>query len=195
MLLSMSCLLPVHLLKFFHLGLIPSKCHIQICLAVRTFICWKDAGVCDGVWVGYVQDLEIHLHGSSPFIPPNFESDLPWWNDWCIGIQSTQSAWDNWPLSGACKKCLYCYLSFWSSSCLTFACRSGIYAMGALRTSSPPLSNKKVKGTSSEARFGPTRECAADRTLPSVLKLMFQDFIHLHQVCRRWIPMTTNPHL
>lgn len=77
--------------------------------------------------------------------------------------------------------------------CLTFACKSGMYAMGAFRTSSPPPSSEKVKGTISEARLGPTRERAKDRILLSVLKLMFQDFIHLHGGMHKVNPYNHKP--
>lgn len=62
---------------------------------------------------------------------------------------------------------------------MTFDTRSGTYAIGAFRTSSPPLSTEKVNGTASPSMLGPTSCFASFLSLASLSSLMFHAPSHL----------------
>lgn len=56
------CLLPAHSLEFFNLRSIPSKSDMQVSLAVRSLKSGENTCVVHGVWLGKIENLEVHLH-------------------------------------------------------------------------------------------------------------------------------------
>ena len=151
---------------------------MEVCWTISSLKYRKDTGVLNGVGLCNITQLKrgfeccpqlILTHISSRGINPSCQVSLfLLWIFKCIcsNIASTCTCTYNY------------YLSFWSSICVTFPTKSGMYTSGAGRIATPLLAGKQ-NGASSPSRLSPSNSSDTFRNCFSLAICIPHDFSHL----------------